>query len=94
MPITRRTGVKTMYDTPTVSHSGRDEDQGSIAERIERHIDDKLCGRIRYLHVACPDGLIVLQGRSRTYHAKQLAQEAAFDLTDDTPRLVNEIVVY
>jgi hypothetical protein len=88
------TGVKTMYDTPTVPLPGRDEDRGGLAERIERHIEDKLCGRIRYLHVACPDGLIVLQGRSRTYHAKQLAQEAAFDLTDGAPRLVNEIVVY
>src|SRR4051794_2733144 len=37
-PITRMTGVKTMYDTPTVLLPGRDEDQGSLAERIERHL--------------------------------------------------------
>jgi hypothetical protein len=52
-----------------------------------------LCGRIFDLHVACSDDRIVLRGRSRTYYAKQLAQEMALDLTGGTARLVNEIVV-
>jgi hypothetical protein len=83
----------TMYETQTGLCPGQGEDQGSLAERIECHIKNNLCGRIRDLHVLCFSDLILLQGRSRTYYAKQLAQEAALDLTDGHPRLVNEIVV-
>jgi hypothetical protein len=36
---------------------------------------------------------IILQGRSRTYHAKQLAHQAVLDLTDGHPLLANQIVV-
>jgi len=64
-----------------------------LARRIEGHIDRKACGRIRDLHVVCSDDAIILQGRSRTYHAKQLAQQAALDLTDGFPLLTNQIVV-
>lgn len=64
-----------------------------LAERIEGYIERKACGRIRDLHVICSDKQIVLQGRSRTYHAKQLAQEAVLDLTDGHPILANLIVV-
>ena len=55
-----------MYDTQTGSLPGRCEDQGSLSERIERRIENKLYGRIRYLHVVCSGDLILLQGRSRT----------------------------
>jgi len=64
-----------------------------LAERIEGYIERKACGRIRDLHVVCSDNMIILQGRSRTYHAKQLAQEAALDLADGRPVLANHIVV-
>jgi hypothetical protein len=64
-----------------------------LAERIEGYIERKACGRIRDLHVVCSGDLIILQGRSRTYHAKQLAQEAVLDLTDGRPVLANQIVV-
>jgi hypothetical protein len=64
-----------------------------LAERIEGYIERKACGRIRDLHVVYADNVIILQGRSRTYHAKQLAQEAAMDLTDGHPVLANQIVV-
>jgi len=64
-----------------------------LAERIEGHIERMACGRIRDLHVVCSDGMITLEGRSRTYHAKQLAQEAVFDLTGGHPALANHIVV-
>jgi hypothetical protein len=37
--------------------------------------------------------MIILMGRSRTYHAKQLAQEAVWDLTEGTQPLANQIVV-
>jgi hypothetical protein len=66
---------------------------GNLAERIEVHVARRACGQIRDLHVVCAEGLIILQGRTRTYHAKQLAQEAVFDLTGGHPALANQIVV-
>jgi hypothetical protein len=64
-----------------------------LAERIEGHIERRACGRIRDLQVVCSSERIVLMGRSRTYFAKQLAQEAVLDLTDGQAVLANEIVV-
>ncbi len=67
--------------------------EAELAERLEGHIERRASGRIRDLHVVCSDGMIILMGRSRTYHAKQLAQEAVFDLTDGQSALANQIVV-
>jgi len=64
-----------------------------LAERLEGYIEQKASGRIRDLHVVCSDDRIILQGRSRTYHAKQLAQQAVLDLTDGNTPLTNQIVV-
>jgi len=64
-----------------------------LAEQIEGHIERWASGRIRDLHVVCSEGTITLMGRSRTYHAKQLAQEAVFDLTQGHGALANQIVV-
>lgn len=64
-----------------------------LAERIQGYIERRACGRIRDLHVECAGDTIILRGRSRTYHAKQLAQEAALDLTEGGPTLTNQIVV-
>jgi len=64
-----------------------------LAERLEGYIEIKASGRIRDLHVVCSDDMIILQGRSRTYHAKQLAQQAVLDFTDGQTVLTNQIVV-
>lgn len=64
-----------------------------LARKIEGQIEQRARGRVRDLRVECFAGLVVLQGRTRTYHVKQIAQEAALDLLDDTPRLTNKIVV-
>lgn len=64
-----------------------------LAERIEGYIERRASGRIRDLHVVCSEESIILQGRSRTYHAKQLAQQAVLDLTGGHPLLTNQIVV-
>jgi len=64
-----------------------------VAEFIEGHINRVANGRIRDLRVVYSDERIVLQGRSRTYHAKQLAHQAVLDLTDGHPLLANQIVV-
>jgi hypothetical protein len=63
------------------------------AQFIEGHINRVANGRIRDLHVVYSDDAIILQGRSRTYHAKQLAHQAVLDLTDGHPLLANQIVV-
>jgi hypothetical protein len=64
-----------------------------LAEKLEGYIERKACGRIRDLHVVCADNMIILRGRSRTYHAKQLAQEAVLDLTNGHSVLANQIIV-
>jgi beta-galactosidase beta subunit len=64
-----------------------------VAQFIEGHVNRVANGRIRDLHVVYSDVQIVLQGRSRTYHAKQLAHQAVLDLTDGHPLLANQIVV-
>ncbi len=68
-------------------------DRRSLTERIECRIEARLCGRVCDLHVVCAGDRVVLRGRCHTYHAKQLAQEAALDLTGGALGLVNEIVV-
>ena len=70
-----------------------DSPMTNLADRLEGLITRRACGQIRDLHVVCLEDRIVLQGWSRTYHAKQLAQEAALDETGGTPSLANEIVV-
>ncbi len=64
-----------------------------LAERLEGQIEQRACGRIRDLHVLCLNDLIILQGRSRTYHAKQIAQEAVLALMSPHFVLANQIVV-
>lgn len=64
-----------------------------LALRLVDHIDRKACGRIRDLHVLRTETGIELRGWSRTYHAKQLAQEAALDLLDSQSTLANQIQV-
>src|SRR4051794_11503862 len=64
-----------------------------LAHRIEGDIERRACGRIRDLHVVLSENQIILQGRTRTYHAKQLAQEAALDLASGDAVLTNQIVV-
>jgi hypothetical protein len=61
-------------------------------ERLETLMQRRLGNRIRDLRVwRGPDGL-VLQGRTTTYYAKQLAQHAVMEL-DESPILANDIEV-
>jgi len=71
----------------------RVEGEAELAEQIEGQIERRASGRIRDLHVVCSEDMIILMGRSRTYHAKQLAQQVVLDLTDGHPALANQIVV-
>jgi hypothetical protein len=61
-------------------------------ERLEGLMQRRLGNRIRDLRVVIrPEG-VILQGRTATYHAKQLAQHAAMDL-GKLPILANAIEV-
>ena len=73
--------------------SGRFEEECDMARRIQLHIEKHTRGRIHGLHVKCSGGGIVLHGHCRTYHAKQLAQEAALEMAERLSPFVNEIVV-
>jgi hypothetical protein len=62
-------------------------------ERLELLVQRRLGNRIRDLRVSLrPDG-VALSGRSTTYHAKQLAQHAAMELSD-LPVVANDIEVF
>ncbi len=62
-------------------------------ERLENALQMRLGNRIRDLRVLFLGNGIVLQGRAATYHAKQLAQHAAMDVSR-YPILANEIEVF
>ena len=95
LPINWETGMMTPQNNGTdPRRAGRaTKCRQDLAERIEGSIERMASGRIRDLHVLCSEDEIILQGRSRTYHAKQLAQQAALDLTGGHPSLTNQIVV-
>jgi len=69
-------------------------DEQDLAERIEGQITRRAGAQVRDLHVLRVEDRIILRGRSRTYHAKQLAQEAALELTEAHLALTNEIEVW
>jgi hypothetical protein len=62
-------------------------------KHLELQVQRRLGTRIRDLRVIVGDRGVILQGRSSTYHAKQLAQHAAMELAA-LPILANEIEVY
>ena len=61
-------------------------------EHLETLLQRRLGNRIRDLRVQLYADGLVLQGRAATYHAKQLAQHAAMELTT-APILANDIEV-
>ena len=75
--------------------AGPFEPASPLAERIVDQIAARANGRTHGLQVVRSGAAIILQGRSRTYHAKQLAQEAALDLIDveGMSLFLNQIVV-
>lgn len=60
--------------------------------RMENRIQHQLGKRIRDLRLEIRHSGIVLKGRARTYHARQLAQHAVCAATD-VPIVENEIDV-
>jgi len=64
----------------------------SEEERLEGMLTRRIGNRVRDLRVILLPGGLILQGRTATYHAKQLAQHAAMELAG-MPILANEIEV-
>lgn len=65
----------------------------SDEERLESLMLRRLGSRVRDLRVLLLPAGLILQGRAATYHAKQLAQHAAMELSP-TPILANDIEVF
>jgi hypothetical protein len=61
-------------------------------ETLESLIERRLGNRVRDLRVVVREAGLVLQGRTSTYHAKQLAQHAAMEAAT-LPIVSNEIEV-
>lgn len=61
--------------------------------QLEVVLQSRLSGRVRDLRLVVRDQGIVLQGRARTYYAKQLAQHEAM-AAGGFSILVNEIEVF
>ena len=64
----------------------------SQEERLEAMMYRRLGNRIRDLRVRIEHAGVILQGRTGTYHAKQLAQHAAMEMAN-LPILANDIQV-
>jgi len=79
--------------TPTLASFSAPGHAVDLSTRIEVQIHRRSGGQIRDLHVVCVADLVILRGHSRTYHAKQLAQEAALDESGEHTTLANQIVV-
>ena len=62
------------------------------AEHLQAQVQRRLGNRIRDLRVIVRQDGLILQGRTATYHAKQLAQHAAMELAA-LPILANNIEV-
>jgi hypothetical protein len=50
-------------------------------EELEALVQSRLGGRVRDLRLVVRPNGVILQGRTATYHAKQLAQHAAMEVS-------------
>lgn len=66
--------------------------QPAEVDRLVAHVESQLVGRVRDIRLLLRDNGLVLQGRARTYYAKELAQEVVRRATE-LPLLANEIEV-
>jgi osmotically-inducible protein OsmY len=63
-----------------------------LSEQLGSHLRRRLGGQVSDLRVTVREGGLVLQGRTRTHHAKQIALQAVLEITE-LPILANEIRV-
>ncbi len=63
-----------------------------ILSELEKLVEDRTHRRIRNLQIELDEGSVVIKGRARSYHVKQLAQHGILDVMPEV-RLVNAIEV-
>jgi hypothetical protein len=61
-------------------------------DQLEAHLQSRLSGRVRNLRLRVRRHGLSLEGQTRSYYAKQLAQQAVLEATV-LPILANEIQV-
>jgi hypothetical protein len=61
-------------------------------EELETHLQAVLSGRVRDLRITSHDNGLVIQGQTRTYYAKQVAQQEVMKASS-MPVRANEIEV-
>ena len=66
--------------------------ENEAALELEQHVQDRLGSRVRNLRVFRRGGQLILEGSSRSFHAKQLATHAVLEYGRDD-ELVNHIIV-
>ena len=59
---------------------------------LEHRILERISGRVRNLRIVRSQGRLILEGSSKSFHAKQLATHAALELAP-ADELVNAITV-
>lgn len=73
-------------------HRLSESESRSTLGELEARVQSRLYGRVRNFRLLHRDDGLVLQGRARTYYAKQLAQHAVLEVTAQ-PIAANEIEV-
>jgi len=73
-------------DSATEAHDG-------LADAMVRRIENATCGRVSGQYVARLGESIVLHGYCRTYHARELAHQAALDIADGNVTLIDLLTV-
>lgn len=64
-----------------------------LATRVEARVQHLLSGRVRDFRVQIQERGLVLQGRTRTYHARQLVRQAAMEAAG-LPIFADEVEVF
>jgi hypothetical protein len=74
------------------AHEPLDLPTPEVLAELEEVVQKRLGGRLRDFRLSIRDAGLVLGGRSRSHHARQLAQHALMDMTR-TPIAANRIEV-
>jgi hypothetical protein len=67
--------------------------KSDLLTQLEQLVEQRTHRRIRDLHIEVADDSVVLKGRAKSYHVKQLAQHGILDVMPKV-RLVNAIEVW
>jgi hypothetical protein len=66
----------------------------TLESRIRAHLANRLAGQLLDARLSWRDDALVLQGRTRSYYVKQMAQQIVLEAMPDQRSLINEIEVF